>query len=105
QSVTSGINGLPEFLRPLSSAKVEALALRYVEGDSPQGKVRDRIGNILGSWINLQKRVGVEDIPAWQNLKEKASSNPLFARLASEFANLNFHPALFHGDFAPWNIK
>ncbi|EEF57258.1 hypothetical protein [Pedosphaera parvula] len=105
QSAPPSIGGLPEFLRTLSSVKVEALALRYIEGDSPQGEVGDGIGNILANWIDRQKRVGIEDVPAWQNLKERTSSNPLLARLTGEFANLNFHPAIFHGDFAPWNIK
>jgi Phosphotransferase enzyme family len=105
QSVPPGITGLPAFQGPFNSSKVNALALRYIEGDSPQGEDYNKIGNILTSWIDREKHVSAEDIPAWRVLKEKAPSNPLFARLSSRFAGMTFHPTLFHGDFAPWNIK
>jgi hypothetical protein len=105
QSVPSGIAGLPAFRSPFNSAKVEAVALGYIEGSSPQGEDRSRIGNILSSWIAREKQVSIENVPAWRVLREKAASHPLFARLSNALAGMTFHPALFHGDFAPWNIK
>jgi hypothetical protein len=105
QSVPSGMNGLPAFRSSFSSAKVEALALDYIEGDSPQREDRNRMETILSSWMDHERRVLPEQIPAWQILQQKAFSNPLFARTSSELAGNIFHPVLFHGDFAPWNIK
>ena len=105
QSAPARISGLPKFYAAFNSERVAALALGYVAGDSPVSEDRQVMGKLFTSWLDRENRLGLGDVPAWQTLAQVQAANPLFQRLAAKLARINFHPTLFHGDFAPWNIK
>jgi len=105
QSAPSGLPGLPSFRASFASGQMEALALDFVEGDSPRTEDRQTIGKLLATWLDRGKQVGIGEIPAWQILEKIHASHPLFLRLTTKLAGRSFCPALVHGDFAPWNIK
>jgi hypothetical protein len=105
QSAPAEISGLPRFFGAFTDGRVTALALGYVAGDSPRGEDGTILGKLLSRWIDRSKRVRAVDLPSWQRLAREHGAHPLFARLAATLATLEFFPALYHGDFAPWNIK
>jgi hypothetical protein len=55
--------------------------------------------------VNREKRIQLRDTPVWQAIKRVGIADPLFVRLSRKLGDFSFHPAIFHGDFAPWNIK
>jgi hypothetical protein len=105
QSLPTGISGLPKFSGTFSDARIAALAMDFVEGDSPRGEEREKVRTLLSGWLDRNKRARADGIPAWQTLAREHGGHPMFATLAAKLGNVEFYPTLYHGDFAPWNIK
>jgi len=93
--------GLPTLRARLSQDDVEAFCVDYAPGDAPRAATPAQLGKLLTKWIDTTRIVSVGDVPAWRATFENRALPPLLAPLIE----LRFHPALFHGDFAPWNIK
>ena len=47
----------------------------------------------------------MSETPDWARLEEACAGNSLFSVVAGELGRRSVHPAIHHGDFAPWNIK
>jgi hypothetical protein len=105
ESAPVGISGLPGFHGAFNDGRVAALALDYTAGDSPRGEDPAALGKFLAGWIDRGRRVRAVELPVWQRLARDHGAKPGFARLAAKLAAVEFFPALYHGDFAPWNIK
>lgn len=102
-----GRPGLPKFCGSVASDHLEAFALEYIEGESPTREDRPVIGKLMEGWLDRNRKVCVRDVPAWQALEKAVGAIPgadLIRRMGED-ADFTFHPTLFHGDFAPWNIK
>jgi hypothetical protein len=97
--------GIPVLRGQFASNAVRAFATDFIPGRSPLPHQAEGIVPILGSWLDASRRVRVEEIPAWQRLVQASAGDPRFAALAGSLNSLFIHPALFHGDFAPWNIR
>jgi hypothetical protein len=93
------LRGVPALLARHEGMEAAALATAYVEGHSP--RKRERPDTLLTAWIDTKARVRLGALPAWQQL---AASVALPARVAALGEREIFAP-LFHGDFAPWNVK
>jgi hypothetical protein len=94
-------SGLPTLRARLSQPEFEAFGSDYAPGDSPRAATHGQLGDLLTDWVDTTHTVGVGDISAWRATFENRALPPLLAPLGE----LRFHPTLFHGDFAPWNIK
>ncbi len=105
RSVATGVAGLPAVRSVFASARVEALALGYVAGDSPEVTDWTGVGKLLSGWVNPGKRVRMEELGAWQRLATAHGEDPIFRGLAEALKGGEFCATLFHGDFAPWNLK
>ncbi|MDB6023335.1 MAG: hypothetical protein JWQ04_3192 [Pedosphaera sp.] len=101
----SGFSGLPALYESLVTERVEALALAYVEGESPTGENRPVMAKLLGGWLDRNQTIHAGEVPAWQALEKAHGADPMFRHIAQKLADCAFHPTLFHGDFAPWNIQ
>ena len=104
-SAPTGIPGLPSILGSFDAGNVSAMALDFISGDSPAAGDWPTAGKLLSSWIDDARQIQIQEMPAWQALEKARSSDPLFNQLAQKLGNFSFHPVMFHGDFAPWNIK
>ncbi len=89
-----GTPGIPVLRGVLGGAPVSAFAIDYAEGEPP----RDFPGlpELLGSWLKPEETVSFGETKAGQALGERVSVG---------MRGAIFHPALHHGDFAPWNIR
>ena len=47
----------------------------------------------------------IADLPGWQRLALAASAHPHWPALAETLGPLNVPACIFHGDFAPWNLR
>jgi hypothetical protein len=97
------VPGLPIFRGHFASGSIEAFALDYVAGDSPLVAQRHTIEQLMMSWLDRNQKIVFDQVPAWKTLAD--DPDPMVRRIAEKLAGLRFHPTLYHGDFAPWNIK
>jgi len=95
--------GIPRVREQFESDQLCAFAMDFVPGDSPRPSEISEVADLMTAWLDESRSVGLSGLPAWQELARAAS--PLFMRLDKQLAGKLFHPALTHGDFAPWNIK
>jgi hypothetical protein len=97
--------GLPLLRASLDTGLISAFALDFVAGDSPKTEAWPALGELLSAWVNQEKRIQLRDAPAWQAIEPLGSTDPLFLQLSRKLGDFSFHPVIFHGDLAPWNIK
>lgn len=97
--------GLPSGINHYTSSGCAAFSMAFVTGRSPRRPDDHALPALLTAWLDSTRSVAVGETAAWQALAKLAHSHPLFAHLDARLANARMHPALYHGDFAPWNVK
>jgi phosphotransferase family enzyme len=100
-----GVAGAPAVRDAFQSAEISALAMDFFEGESVRGEDVEKIGALLGSWLDTQRTVLLSDLASWRRLAQTCASHWLWPALEKRLAGRSVHPAIFHGDFVPWNIK
>jgi hypothetical protein len=96
---------VPRLRANFESSRVRALALDFFPGDSPLPRDEAAIPSLLSSWVDPKRTIVLSETPDWQRLHQAASANALFPVVATQLRERTIHPAIHHGDFAPWNIK
>ncbi|MEQ1861146.1 MAG: hypothetical protein ABMA13_14590 [Chthoniobacteraceae bacterium] len=90
-SLPTGTPGAPGLRARFADSTQAALALDFVPGSTPS--VDDpAIEPLLTAWVDRSRRTALAEIPA-------------FGRITRGASGLVIHPALMHGDFAPWNVR
>jgi len=80
-----------------------AFALDQVPGTTPSADAP--VGRLLTEWLRTEASVTFAKLPAARLLEAAAASDPLWAECAATLRTTSFHPAIHHGDFAPWNVR
>ena len=80
------------------------IALPFLKGRSPACEDWAGVGNVLSGWLH-QETAPLRGIPAWQQLSVEARRDPAWEPLVRSLELREVHPAVFHGDFAPWNVR
>lgn len=101
RSVPPGRVGVPALIGECVTERVCAFALPFFE-NGIDGRDAE---TLLSGWIDENCTTPLSGIPAWQRLHERAADEPGFLRLAEALGARIVHPALMHGDFAPWNLR
>lgn len=96
--------GLPGVRARFSSPRVEAFAMDFILGESPEVGQPGKLHVIFSSWIDSSHRIPLGDLPAWKRLIATLDHGDLSDGIAALGKNM-VHPVLMHGDFAPWNVK
>jgi hypothetical protein len=96
--------GLPKLRGVFSADGWSAFAMDFIRGDSPGEHSNSALGKIFTSWVKEKSSIAVEAIPAWQRLLANQDGGGLPKPIAN-LATYQVRPVLFHGDFAPWNVK
>ena len=84
---------------------IAAVALEYISGPTPDLNNTDPVLRILGSWLQRDKRVRFEELPVAKRLHAASPFEKAMRWMFDCLRDATFHPALHHGDFAPWNIR
>jgi hypothetical protein len=89
----------------LTTPNLSAFATSYFPGDSPDDDSGMEI--LFHSWINPEPAVPIESLDAWHDLETKvAGAAPgAWRTLRAALAGRKIRGTLYHGDFAPWNIR
>jgi hypothetical protein len=96
---------VPRLRARFESSRLRALALGFVPGDSPRPRDEAALPPLLTAWVDATRSVVLSDTPDWLRLQEAAPTGSLFSIVAGQLRGRKVHPAMHHGDFAPWNIK
>ncbi len=89
----------------LSTPAVSAFATDYFPGTSPFDDAG--LEHLFHDWLDSQAVVPVESLPVWCTL-DAAVADPhraAWQKIKSVLAGKKIHPTLYHGDFAPWNVR
>jgi len=89
----------------LSTPHFSAFATAYFPGQSPEDDAG--LETLFHSWINPGPEMAVENLDSWQELETVvASASPAaWQALRPALAGKTLRSTLYHGDFAPWNIR
>ena len=96
---------VPRLRAGFESSRLRSLALDFVPGDSPRPRDEAALPPLVTAWVDATRTVVLADIPDWMRLQEAAPASGLFSVVAGQLRGRKVHPAMHHGDFAPWNIK
>lgn len=97
--------GAPRLRDTLGSPRLQALALDFFSGESPDPEDQDGVERLLSAWTDTTRRVSIGGLAAWQRLSAGAGPQLPGWALWQDLRDALCHPVLFHGDFTPWNIK
>ena len=101
----TGKPGVPRLRGTFRSSRLEALALDYIAGDTPRPRHEGALPALLWPWVDAKRTVTLSETPEWRRLEAAAGGGGLWPALAGRLAARALHPAIGHGDLAPWNIK
>ncbi len=89
----------------LKTPKMASFATAYFPGDSPEDDTG--MEQLFHSWINPGPEVAIQNLDVWQELEiEVAAADPAaWQVLRPVLADKSLRSTLYHGDFAPWNIR
>lgn len=78
-----------------------------VEGKSPRKRDDDLVLDILIAWMNGAEMRPLRDTEQWQAARKfvDASEHSVTSAVPGEKGDLLVKVGIYHGDFAPWNIK
>lgn len=86
-------------------ANFSAFATDYYPGESPQDDVG--MEHLFHAWLNSGAAVALESLPMWRELESVAAQDDPdnWRALKTALAGKMLRPTLYHGDFAPWNVR
>ncbi len=97
--------GIPGLLESLAGPELRAFALPYYEPLPGRGLEPGQIAGLLTSWLGNAEPQPVLELPQWRRLEEAFGYHPALANLRTKLAGTRVKPALYHGDFAAWNVR
>ena len=100
QALPPGTMGVPHLRHFEEWDFGSAIVSPFIPGRSPND-AGGELATLMRAWIQRDEEVAIGSLESWQPLAASAAGDP---RLA-EFARHRAHPVLFHGDFAPWNVR
>lgn len=89
----------------LTTPKISAFATAYFPGESPEDDAG--METLFHSWINPEPAGPIERLDSWHELETVvANADPgAWQALRPALAGKTVRSTLYHGDFAPWNIR
>ena len=105
ESLPSATLGRPELRAVFDSDSLKALAIPYYAGESPKPDETEKVFAILASWLSRTRKSPIVTTELWQRLKKAAMHTPAVKALDARLSESEARLTIWHGDFAPWNIK
>jgi thymidylate kinase len=99
------VQGIPQLRGNFESSRLYALAVDYFPGDSLRREAGLAFPSLLGSWVDSSRTMHVIESSGWLRLEQACAGNQMLSALRSKLERAMVHPAIYHGDFVPWNIR
>ncbi|HWX19648.1 MAG TPA: hypothetical protein VN578_07050 [Candidatus Binatia bacterium] len=103
--VPKSVTGIPAIRGSYERVGLLAFALDFYTGSCPGAQDEDRLSRLLSSWVNKDKELLISQTRVWHELNGSCGQHPIFPALLKKLEGRALHPAITHGDLAPWNIK
>ena len=89
----------------LVTPAVSAFATDYFPGTSPYDDAG--LEHLFHDWLSRDEPVPLESLPAWRDLAAVMAGTGMAAwpQIQSALAGKKIRRTLYHGDFAPWNVR
>ncbi len=87
----------------LSTPTLSAFATDFFPGESPNDDAG--MEHLFHAWLNSDSPVVIETLPLWRELATACGSLENWPALNQALAGKQVRTTLYHGDFAPWNIR
>lgn len=97
--------GIPLLRGSFEEPGRRAFALDFFSGQSPSANSQDQLARLLNAWVDSSRQIPLAQTRPWRELQTTCASQPLWLALAQRLQGCRVHPAITHGDLAPWNIK
>lgn len=100
-----GVIGCTGITGRFCSERVSAFATAFFSGASLDNDVG--IETLFHAWLNGTPSEPIENLASWRQLESvaKGSDLPGWPALRDALLGQRVRPTLFHGDFAPWNVR
>ncbi len=97
--------GIPPLRGTFSNTRLQALALDFLPGRSPLAQDEHKLPQVLSQWLHPQQQVAVAETRIWRELASTCVNHPIFKTHAPALQSRSCSAAVYHGDFAPWNVR
>jgi len=87
----------------LVTPTLSAFATDYFPGTSPEDDTG--MEHLFHAWLKDEPPVPLESLPLWQELAAAGAQSESWPILSRALAGKKIRPTLYHGDFAPWNVR
>jgi len=105
ESLAGKIPGIPQLRATFNGGRAQALALDFFKGESPRPSHQRSLPTLLWPWVDAKRAMPLSEAPDWRRLEQAAAQDPRWPALAEATRGRTVHPAIGHGDLAPWNIR
>lgn len=105
KAVPANILHAPALQDTYTGDGIAALAMEYAAGTTPALGDDSSVPELLESWVDRERSVRFGNLPLAQRLAAGARADAATQRGLEKLNQVRFHPAIHHGDFAPWNIR
>lgn len=95
----------PRLEGEFAEGEIAALAFEFVPGGPPRFDDVGNLSPLLTRWLDARREVCFSELAVGQRMMAGARTDALTRLVLSEIGNARFHPALFHGDLTPWNVR
>src|ERR1043166_2457854 len=102
KSAPSKMRGVPAVRSAFRSESVQAITMDFYSGKSPRPSDWEAAENPLSSWVAEDHKLNIAELPMWQRFETSVLGLPPPIK---ELGAPSVFPTIYHGDFAPWNIK
>jgi hypothetical protein len=105
KSAPGQITHAPEVRGEFAEGDVAALAMEYIGGPPARPGDLSHLTGLLSHWLDRSRTARFADLPASQRFSAVVGSRPEAQPILAGLREVQMHPAIFHGDLAPWNIR
>jgi hypothetical protein len=105
EKIPQNMPGCVRMTGRLTAPTLAAFAMEYFSGKSPDDCAG--LEFFFHAWLNSDARVPIESLSTWRTLSANASHvEPVaWPALNAALMGKKISTTLYHGDFAPWNIR
>ena len=97
--------GIPRLRSVFESADVSAFAVDLVEGETPRDSRPSVAEPLLTAWVERSQTMPIGSLRQWSMVAGRLKASERLRPIAADLASRQVHPAIYHGDFAPWNLR
>jgi len=103
-SVPASVAGIPKLFGTFHGENLDAFAMEFSDGDFPSAADEKVLASIANAWVQENRSLTVAETAPWRELEAACAGERIWKRL-EELGNRSVRGVLWHGDFAPWNLK